>query len=252
MKKLKNLSWVFLILVFSSPLYSQDFTPAGRASVGIAPLPDQEPRAIVQVYAARTVRWRQYFAVHSWISVKEKNAKTYRVYHVIGWKVRRGLSPVTIEEGVPDGKWFGHTPELLYDLRGPAAEKAIPKIHAAALAYPYQNEYRAYPGPNSNTFISYILRNTPSMGVELPPHAIGKDWIDDGDLAGITESGTGVQVSFFGLFGMTVGLAEGIELNLLGMTFGLDFLSPALKLPFVGRLGFADTAVFDYSEQAKN
>src|SRR5690606_22686826 len=121
------------------------------------------------------------------------------------------LSPVTIEEGVPDGKWFGNIPELLYDLRGPAAEKAIPKIHEAALSYPYKKEYRAWPGPNSNTFVSHILRNTPNMGVELPPHAIGKDWIDDGDIAGITESGTGVQLSVFGLFGLTVGLAEGLE-----------------------------------------
>ena len=84
--------------------------------------------------------------------------------------------------------------------------------------------------------------------MELPPHAIGKDWIDNGDLVGFSESGTGGQVSLFGLLGMTVGLAEGVEVNILGMSFGLDFLRPALKLPFVGRLGFSDDQVFVESE----
>jgi len=30
---------------------------------------------------------------------------------------------------------------------------------------------------------------------------------------------------------------EGIELNLLGLSLGIDFSRPALKLPFIGRLG---------------
>lgn len=38
---------------------------------------------------------------------------------------------------------------------------------------------------------------------------------------------------------MTVGLVEGLEINLLGLNFGIDFLRPALKLPLIGRLGMA-------------
>jgi len=30
---------------------------------------------------------------------------------------------------------------------------------------------------------------------------------------------------------------EGVEVNLLGLTFGLDFKNPAIKLPIVGRIG---------------
>jgi hypothetical protein len=33
---------------------------------------------------------------------------------------------------------------------------------------------------------------------------------------------------------------EGFELNLLGFTFGVDFVRPALKLPFIGRLGISE------------
>jgi hypothetical protein len=33
---------------------------------------------------------------------------------------------------------------------------------------------------------------------------------------------------------------EGVELNLFGLNFGIDFYKPALKLPFVGRIGVGD------------
>jgi hypothetical protein len=33
---------------------------------------------------------------------------------------------------------------------------------------------------------------------------------------------------------------EGIELNLLGLSFGVDVLKPALRLPFIGRLGVSE------------
>ena len=200
---------------------------------------------MVQVYAARTLRWRKYFAVHSWIATKEAGASEYQTYHVIGWRARWGQSVVVVQPGIPDARWFGHEPDLLLDLRGPAAARAIPKIQAAVASYPYPNDYRVWPGPNSNTFISHILRNTPELGIELPPTAIGKDWIREGALAGMSESGTGVQVSLLGVLGMTVGVNEGLELNLLGMSFGLDVMRPALKLPFIGRIGMRDSPVFE-------
>ena len=39
--------------------------------------------------------------------------------------------------------------------------------------------------------------------------------------------------------GVLVALREGIELNVLGLTIGFEFRSPALKLPGVGRLGLS-------------
>jgi hypothetical protein len=39
--------------------------------------------------------------------------------------------------------------------------------------------------------------------------------------------------------GATVGLREGVELDLLGATLGVDVWPPALKTPF-GRFGFAE------------
>ncbi len=45
----------------------------------------------------------------------------------------------------------------MLDLRGEKAEAAIPKIRQAAADYPYRDSYRVWPGPNSNTFVSFIL-----------------------------------------------------------------------------------------------
>ena len=44
-------------------------------------------------------------------------------------------------------------------------------------------------------------------------------------------------MSLFGLLGLSMAREEGLEINLLGLTFGLDPLDFALKLPGIGRLG---------------
>ena len=81
------------------------------------------------------------------------------------------------------------------------------------------------------------------MDVELPAHAVGKDYFGPSQFFATTASETGFQFSAFGLLGLSVGLAEGVEVNLLGLHFGVDFWTPALKLPIVGRLGFKDKSI---------
>ena len=223
---------------------SQAWRTADRSSAGLAPRPEDEKRAVVQIYAARTVGWKGAFAVHTWISVKEKDSEFYETFQVIGYRASRGLDVVVVQQSIPDGRWFGAEPELIRDLRGKAAESAIPKIRAAAKDYAYQGFYRIYPGPNSNSFVSHIIRHTPEIGVELPAHAVGKDWIEQGSIFGLSETRTGVQMSLWGLLGFTIGLGDGVEVNILGLTFGVDILRPALKLPMLGRVGLQDQPVF--------
>ncbi|WP_141732876.1 DUF3750 domain-containing protein [Oligoflexus tunisiensis] len=232
---------MLVVLGFLSlPAIAQDWRTADRSSMGLASLPENEPDALVQIYAARAFRWRGYFAVHTWVATKDRNAPAYTTYHVTSFGLRRTGSTIQVREDVPDRRWYGAEPDLLYELKGPKAERAIKQIKAAVQSYPYHNFYRAWPGPNSNTFVSHIIRESPELRFELPPHAIGKDWIGTGDLVGVSETGTGVQFSLFGLLGLTMGLGEGIEVNLLGLSLGVDILRPALKLPLVGRLGMRD------------
>ncbi len=238
--------FLFLFVFVALPLYTvlsgqaplgRDFRTADRSSAGLAPPAETTPEAVVQVYYARALNWRGIFGVHTWIATKPENAAQYTVHQVIGWRLYRGLPAVVSAPGIPDGRWFGNQPTLVSELRGEAAAEAIAKILAAVESYPYADEYRLWPGPNSNTFVAYIGRQVPELKLDLPPTAIGKDYPINGSLLDRTPSGTGYQFSLLGLLGIAMGREEGVELNLLGLNFGIDFYRPALKLPFIGRIG---------------
>lgn len=215
-----------------------DWRTASRESAGIAPDPAETREAVVQVYAARTWGWRGNFAVHTWIAVKPTDAPAFTVYEVIGWRAYHGLSALAVHNRPADGRWFGAEPEILFDLRGPEVDAVIQRIDAAARSYPFADSYRVWPGPNSNTFTAHVVGEVPELTVDLPPTAIGKDYLTDGILAW-TPSGTGFQMSVFGLVGLIVGLREGLEINVLGLVFGIDPDDLAVKLPMVGRVGLA-------------
>jgi len=76
----------------------------------------------------------------------------------------------------------------------------------------------------------------PELEVDLPPTAIGKDY-SGAKLIDSAPSGKGFQLSVFGVLGLTASSVEGLEMNVLGLTFGINPFDPALKLPLVGRLG---------------
>jgi hypothetical protein len=200
--------------------------------IGIAPDPRQTKEALVQIYGARAWDWRGVFAVHTWIALKPRGAPRYTVLQVTGW----WPPPLKVSQVLrPDRRWHGADPEILYELRGEPAEAAIPKIQEVAQEYP--QEYKVWPGPNSNTFTAYVIREVPELKADLPPTAVGKDFLLNGSWVGLTPSGSGVQVSLKGLLGLMVGIEEGMEVNLLGLSLGIDLKPLALKLPLVGRVG---------------
>lgn len=246
-KFIKNVKFrqYFLASILTGILISmiwthQDWRTANRSSAGISPNPREYKEAVVEVFAARTINWRGYLSVHSWIATKEKNASSYKTYQVMGWNLYFSGNAVSVREDIPDRYWFGAKPVLIQELRGQKAEKAIAKINQVVEEYPFKTIYKVWPGPNSNTFISHIIREVPELTVELPSNAVGKDWLVPFKIFAPSESGTGWQVSILGIFGVTIGKAEGLEINLLGMAFGIDFLNPAIKLPFIGRIGVKD------------
>jgi hypothetical protein len=205
---------------------------ANRASSGQAPNPRQEPAALVMVFGARAHNWRGAFAIHSWIATKRRDATQYTVYQALGW----GHPAVEAQRGPPDLLWYGARPELLLERRGPGVDALIDRIEAAVAVYPYANEYRLWPGPNSNTFTAFVAREVPELGLDLPPTAIGKDYLPNGQVVDRMPSGTGWQVSVYGLLGLGLAREEGIELNILGLAAGFDFKDRALRLPGIGWL----------------
>ncbi|MDA9189531.1 DUF3750 domain-containing protein [bacterium] len=230
---------LIIILLFSS-CSSKSWREASRESVHIAPKASELKEAIFQIYYARAFSWRGAFGVHPWIAWKSLEDKSYTVAQVTSWNRRRSKSTVSVVEDLPDRMWFDHRPHLLLEIRGEQAQEIIAQLPKLISEYPFQDSYTLWPGPNSNTFVSYIIRNIDEIKIELPPHAIGKDYFGASQFFSKTASQMGYQFSLFGLLGLSVGVGEGIEFNILGLNFGIDFYTPALKLPFIGRLGFDD------------
>ncbi len=226
-----------LYLGMTGTLNAQSWRTATREPAGLAPDPATTPEAVVQVYAARAVSWRGYFGVHTWIAVKPTRADRFTVYEVLGFRLFRGGDTAVVARDRPaDGYWFGNRPELLSDVRGDGVDDLIKRIESAVADYPYGGTYRVWPGPNSNTFVAYVLRAVPELKVDLPATAIGKDYLGIQSVA-MTPSGTGGQVSLFGVAGLLAGVEEGLEVNVLGLTFGINPKRLALKLPIIGTLG---------------
>lgn len=204
-------------------------------SSGVLPEAKAGGEAAVHVLAARVGGLKSALAVHSWIVFKRRDEASYTRYEVVGWG-----TPLRRNAYAADGFWYSNRPEIVASLRGEAAERAIPRIEAAIAAYPYARagQYRIWPGPNSNSFVAHVLRQTPELEAALPPIAVGKDWPADGRLFSVDPDGRDFQATLFGLAGVSAGMRSGLELNLLGLVAGLDFARPAIKLPGFGRIGF--------------
>lgn len=216
-------------------LSGQSWSTARRDSAHLAPDPVAlKDLAIVQVYVAPAFSWRGLLAVHPWILIKKAGETEFRRYEVVSW----GSSNVIRENfTLPDGYWFGARPQLITDHRGASAAAMIPKIEAAIKSYPWPHTYRVWPGPNSNTFLAHIGREVPTLRLDLPANAIGKDFRALTNPVGLPPSGRGLQLSLLGVLGVTFGAEEGLEVNVLGFNMGVDVKYPALRLPFIGRLG---------------
>ena len=205
-------------------------------SYGFAPHPDDDNDAIIQVYAARTRGTKKALAVHTWIATKRTGADAYMISQIFGWRLGSRGTALDRGPGIPDKSWARNAPELLLDLRGQDVERLIDKVEVAINTYPWKDEYTAWPGPNSNTFLAWIGLQVPELQLDLPATAIGKDWRPLSETFGKSVSGTGVQASLYGLLGITAAFEEGLEINILGLSIELDLFDLGLELPGIGRV----------------
>ena len=239
---------LFLLLLLTAPIAvsaakywlgdrSVDWQAADRSSAGLLPPAAAHPEALVRVFAARTVRWRGIFAVHSWIVVKEKNAARYTRYDYTAWG-----APIRVNGFAADGRWFGDLPQLIGAADGDEAAAMIPKIEAAIRNYKLNAPMATTaPGP-ARTPTPLSLQRWPrcpnyAPRCRRPRSARIFPW--NGEWIGWTPSGTGIRATLGGYLGLTLGWVEGIELNVFGAVLGLDLRRPAIKLPGLGRIGLS-------------
>jgi hypothetical protein len=176
---MKKLAAIFMTLVALNGCANKDWRTASREPAGIAPNPATETQAVIQFYAADAFSWRGWFAVHTWVAIKERYAEKFTVHEVVGWRVNRGLPALhQYLTTTPDRYWYGSKPELILSIKGDKASHLIPKVTAAIARYPWANEYSVVPGPNSNTFPAWLGLQVPELELDMPFNAIGSGYAD--------------------------------------------------------------------------
>ena len=202
------------------------------------------------------------FAHHGWIEMRASGSGDWTLLEVNG-----GVKILTVQDEVAlaDERW-SQPVRVLASWHGDEATRLIPLLLDATQdeidaseelspgpmeqarreawasthstpypRHPWRQDYESWPGPNSNTFIATLLRAVPRMGAELDHNSVGKDWAE-GLRLGRTDDELGVEVDTRFL-GAAVGLYQGLELHLIGLTAGVSFWPPALKIPFLPRVG---------------
>jgi hypothetical protein len=203
------------------------------------PRPAEIPRTDAALVVIKTVRlptnepWYTRFAEHSWIDMHTEGSATWT-------RVEANLDPEVWE--IPTAEAFlptrwGREVELLAVVEGDAAAASIPLIREEAARVAEGFVYRAFPGPNSNTYTTRILRGVPGLTAELEHNSVGKDYTPTLSF-GATATGDGLHLDTIAV-GLSLGYLSGVELHVFGLTAGLGFWPPALKLPILPRIGLA-------------
>lgn len=90
--------------------------------------------------------------------------------------------------------------------------------------------------PQQQHLSASVARQVPELAVEIPVNAIGKDYFANESMVEGAPSDTGYQVSLYGLLGLLVARDGSQPARIL---LRYRPLGPAIKLPFIGRIGFS-------------
>lgn len=235
---------LFLFFVFILPAlltlgwwFLQDRPNSWRSAdwgpSGVLPVAAKSRDAAVYVMAARTGGMKGAFAVHSWIVTKGPGAGAYVRTDKVGWG-----SPIRRDAYAADGSWYSNRPVIVHAVTGLAAEALIPKVEAAISAYPYskQGDYHIWPGPNSNSFVAFVVKTVPELGANMPPNAVGRDYDKRWLAVDWYPQSWDLHVTLKGLLGFSLGWSSGVELQFMGLVAGVDIAHPAILIPAFGRV----------------
>lgn len=139
---------------------------------GFALLADLEQTgdAVVRLYAAPTPGFEM-LAIHPWFAVKSAAVGGFDRWEV--WPVAdEPYGHVRVDRLAADADVGTGRPWVVAELRGDAAAAVVEFIRTRSPTYSCRDRYAYFPGPNSNTYVQWVLDGT-GWDVLLPPAAIG-------------------------------------------------------------------------------
>ena len=116
-------------------------------------------------------------AVHLWFTVSDAESERCDRWEVWQTPDTGGLSfghlHCNLQE--PDAGVGGGPTRIAARWTGEEASRLLVALTQSADHYPYLDRYRAWPGPNSNTFAAWVLRRA-GVAFQLPWKAHGKNY----------------------------------------------------------------------------
>lgn len=168
-------------------------------------------------------------AIHHWFAIYEPDANRWVRWEVWQNAAAGGTSWSHVHRDLMrvDSPVGGGPARVEREWRGAAAERLRAVLECPG-AYPERTRYRAWPGPNSNTYAAWALRQA---GIEHEPDPRAVGWNH--------STGWGVRRSS-GRADLLVGCAIAgagwsrgrLDLHLLGLTLGLARRPARLRTPF--------------------
>lgn len=180
-------------------------------------IPKNNCQSTVELRAGK-IPWISLIAVHYWFVIHH-NGKTERweVWQKPNQKppcwghLHQDLLPFDSGVGCGDS-WVEQRFE------GEQADSIIAVLQSSPDTYPNKHNYHYWPGPNSNTFVQWVLDQAESTH-HLHPVGIGKSHLG---LVG-WQNIKGVSVFSTPLFGLRYQAKRYIEIHLLHLGLGLEF-----------------------------
>ena len=139
----------------------------------------------VWVFCSRLPLPLSAFAIHCWFVIADRSNRLSRweIWHTPiqcrhSWGyLHRNLFPVHWGIGIfPGCSLWRWSPRLLHYFDSPATDALVKAIESTPTQYPYRYLYNAFPGPNSNSYIQWVLMRFSGDAMNLPLSAIGRNW----------------------------------------------------------------------------
>lgn len=131
-------------------------------------------QAVARLYIAQVGGGLGFLATHGWFLTKPADRDSYQRWEV-SYIPDGPYEHVRLNHREPTAYVYGSRVFVWAERVGSEAVELVDFIEENAPLYPCRSHYYFYPGPNSNTFIQWMLDEA-GWDVALPYTSTGSDW----------------------------------------------------------------------------